>query len=204
MGAAGAVAQDEAMIARHQAHEAHHGWAKRRGYAAPDGTRGSGPPVVSSLPSGRTVTAADYACQATSILVARLGLATPVAAADGSLIFTDYSLRVELLLKGRPPSVVTRVGGEIAGDAPRRFRSQLLPMLVPEERYLLFLSPVAGSDALASDFPGGTLRLLPSGDAEQVDGVSFVRGVPKSGQTMPTATLVTEIRRAVAAGCLPR
>lgn len=192
--AAGLWAQPVDLTARDQAHEAHHSWAKRRTYALPDGKKGAGPPVLSAFPAGQQVTLQDYACKAAAVAVVHLGQARPVVTSDGLLIFTDYSLTVQHQLRGPAPSVVTRVGGEVPSGSPRSFRTQVLPLLVPGETYLLFLSSVPGSDALAADFPGGTLRLLPGGLAEQVDGVGLVKGLPKSGQAVVLADLIAAIQ----------
>ena len=93
-----AFAQPVDMAARDLAHETHFAWAKRRAYALPDGTKGTGPAVLASFPAGYQVTLRDYVCRASSIVVAKVGSARPVASADGLLIFTDYSVEIRRVI----------------------------------------------------------------------------------------------------------
>ena len=118
---------------------------------------------------------------------------------DGAVIFTDYQIQVEETIKipARPRAQmeVTRIGGEVTTETgSRTFKSRTLPPLELGQKYLLFLSRVSGSpNAFAADIPGGTLRVTETG-VEQIDGVSFVKGLPRRGATVAFESLLGDIR----------
>ena len=90
---------------------------------------------------------------------------------------------------------VTRIGGKVSSaTGSRSFKSRMLPPLELGQKYLLFLSRVPGSpQVFAADVPGGAFRIAGSG-AEQIDEVSFVKGLPRRGSAVETEVLLGDVR----------
>jgi len=177
-----------------------HEWAKG-GRSAERGDRlGVGPAFLEENLKPRTLMSLEeLTCQTPTIVIG-----TPVSAEsdttdDGTVIFTDYRIQVEetIRIPARPRAQmeVTRIGGEVTtATGSRTFKSRTLPALQLGQKYLLFLSRVSGSpDAFAADIPGGTLRVTEAG-VEQIDGVSFVKGLPRRGATVAFESLMGDVR----------
>lgn len=141
----------------------------------------------------------EFTCGSRAVIVGRAIAGESHTTADGSVIFTDYQIEVSetIRIPARPRAQmeVTRVGGSVSTETgSRSFRSRALPPLELGKTYLLFLSRVNGSpDAFAADIPGGALQITEAG-AEQIDDVSFAKGVPRRGNTVSTEALLGDVR----------
>jgi hypothetical protein len=193
---------------RKRAEEHHHAWPRRGAPSESLRSLGSGPEFLGTVRPAGAVPAAQLACHASAIVVGSVATADATVASTGDFVFTDYGFRVEEALKPQHAPflagdiTVTRVGGEAGtGAHKRRFRSRLLPPLDVGKRYLLFLTPVQEADSFAADVPGGTLLLTESGEAEQVDGVSFVRELPQPNTRMAYRDVLSTVRSAIGVGC---
>jgi hypothetical protein len=163
----------------------------------------AGPASAAPEPQSRPVLQ-ELACRASAIVVGSVASGKSSVTPAGDSIDTEYAVVVEKTLKPRALAAeirVRRVGGEVEEGRLRSFRSRLLPPLEVGRRYLIFLAPVAGSDSFAADIPGGTLALEDSGRLSQVDGVGFVRELPRPGAEADYDAVVAAIRGAVERGC---
>jgi hypothetical protein len=192
---------------RKQAHERRHEWVRPDRHDPSDQSFGS-TPFLLGLRSKKLLTTSDLACRSSAIVEGVIRAAESTISSTDDFVFTDYAFRVEKVLKPRggkplgPEITVTRVGGAVhAGSQKRSFRSKLLPPLEVDRRYLLFLTAVEGSDSFAADVPGGTLLLVDSGEAAQVDGLGLVRELPRPGANASHAAVIAALQAAVGGGC---
>jgi hypothetical protein len=189
--------------------------AKQHEWATPGRIKGRGNKLgvgsaflESTVKTGELIELEEFACQAPAIVVGTAVSGQSATTSDGAVIFTDYVFQIEetIRIPARPRArmEVTRVGGVVStATGSKSFKSRMLPPLELGQKYLLFLSRVTGSPtAFAADIPGGTLRITQSG-SEQVDEVSFVKGLPRRGSTVPTDALLGDVRIA-ARSCAAR
>lgn len=195
-----ALAQEPAPTPGQSDNAKQHEWAKQGRHKARGNKLGVGSSFLEkTVKPGTLLSLEEFACQSRAIVVGRAIAGESSTTADGSVIFTDYQIEIDetIRIPARPRArmEVTRVGGSVTTDTgSRTFKSRALPPLELGQKYLLFLSRVNGSpSAFAADVPGGTLRITDSG-AEQIDGVSFVKGLPRRGTTVATESLLGDVR----------
>ena len=177
-----------------------HEWAKEGRRKARGNKLGVGSPFLeTTVKPGALLSLEEFACKARAIVVGRAVTGESSTTADGSVIFTDYQFDVEetIRIPARPRArmEVTRIGGSVTTETGgRTFKSRALPPLELGQTYLLFLSRVNGSATVfAADVPGGALRLSGS-MAEQIDEVSFVKGLPRRGTSVAVERLLGDVR----------
>lgn len=190
-------------------HGKQHEWAKPGREKVRGDKLGVGSPFLeSTVKTSELLSLEDFTCQAAAIVVGTAVQGESDVTEDGSVIFTDYQIQVDetIRIPARPRArmEVTRIGGSVSAETgSRSFKSRMLPPLELGQKYILFLSRVKGSpSAFAADVPGGTLRITESG-VEQIDEVSFVKGLPRRGTTVATNVLLGDVRVA-ARGCAAR
>ena len=198
--ASSALAQDPTPTPQTSDNGKQHEWAKEGRRKARGNKLGVGSPFLeTTVKPGALLSLEEFACKSRAIVVGRAVAGQSSTTADGSVIFTNYQFDVEetIRIPARPRArmEITRIGGSVTTETgSRTFRSQALPPLELGRTYLLFLSRVKRSaTAFAADVPGGTLRISDAG-AEQVDEVSFVKGIPRRGISVATESLLGDVR----------
>jgi hypothetical protein len=111
---------------------------------------------------------ADMACASDAVFTGTVSSLNAFPTEDGSLIFTEYSVRPTEVFRGANGAVVVtgrnvtvvRPGGELNVEGTVvKATLNLFPPLKVGDRYVLFLKYLADTGAFQTDSPEGVLRL---------------------------------------------